>query len=160
IAAGHAAQHLTPSPPAERVTLIRRLSFDLTGLPPERDEVDAFVRDPSPEAYEKQAERLLASKHFGERMAFYWLDPGRYADSGGYHSDNDRDVWLYRDYVINAFNANQHFDQFTIEQLAGDLLPNPTRAQRIASGYNRLLMTTEEGGAQPKEYMAKYSADR
>src|SRR5205807_5416641 len=100
------------------------------------------------------------SPHFGERMAGYWLDQVRYADTGGYHSDNHRDVYLYRDYVIDAFNANMPFDRFTIEQLAGDLLPNATKAQRIASGYNRLLQTTEEGGAQAKEYMAKYQADR
>jgi hypothetical protein len=160
IAAGHEAQHLTPSPPADRITLIRRLSFDLTGLPPNPEEVIAFLQDSNPDAYEKLVERLLASRQFGERMALSWLDLVRYGDSGGYHSDNDREVWLYRDYVINAFNANKPFDQFTIEQLAGDLLSNPTREQRIASGYNRLLMTTEEGGAQPKEYMAKYSADR
>ena len=105
-------------------------------------------------------DRLLASPHFGERMALYWLDVVRYADTGGYHSDNHRDVWLYRDYVIDAFNDNKPFDQFTIEQLAGDLLPNATGEQRIASGYNRLLQTTEEGGAQAKEYTAKYAADR
>src|SRR5205823_300447 len=111
-------------------------------------------------AYEALVDRLLASPHFGERMAQYWLDVVRYADTGGYHSDNHRDVWAYRDYVIDAFNRNKPFDQFTIEQLAGDLLPNATLEQRIASGYNRLLQTTEEGGAQPKEYTAKYQADR
>ncbi|HEV3115920.1 MAG TPA: DUF1549 and DUF1553 domain-containing protein, partial [Gemmataceae bacterium] len=124
------------------------------------EEVDAFLADKSPEAYEKLVDRLLASEHFGERMAMYWLDLVRYADTGGYHSDNHRDVYLYRDYVIGAFNKNMPFDRFTTEQLAGDLLPEATRAQRIASGYNRLLMTTEEGGAQAKEYMAKYAADR
>jgi hypothetical protein len=151
---------LKPSPEAERRTLIRRLSFDLLGLPPKPEEVDAFLADKSPEAYEKLVDRLLASEHFGERMAMYWLDLVRYADTGGYHSDNHRDVYLYRDYVIGAFNKNMPFDRFTTEQLAGDLLPEATRAQRIASGYNRLLMTTEEGGAQAKEYMAKYAADR
>jgi hypothetical protein len=160
VAAGLEAQGLAPAPEADRITLIRRLSFDLTGLPPVPEEVDAFVNDQSPEAYEKLVDRLLASKHYGERMAMYWLDAVRYADTGGYHSDNHRDVWLFRDYVINAFNADKSFDQFTIEQLAGDLLPNPTTEQRIASGYNRLLQTTEEGGAQPKEYTAKYGADR
>ncbi len=160
VAAGQEAHGFSAAPEADRVTLIRRLSFDLIGLPPTPQEVDAFVNDRSPEAYEKLVDRLLASEHYGERMATYWLDAVRYADTGGYHSDNHRDVWLFRDYVINAFNANKRFDQFTIEQLAGDLLPSPTNEQRIASGYNRLLQTTEEGGAQPKEYTAKYAADR
>ncbi len=151
---------LRPSPEADRRTLIRRLSFDVTGLPPTPEEVDAFLADRSPEAYEKLIDHFLASPAYGERMALYWLDLVRYADTGGYHSDNHRDVWLYRDYVIQAFNNNKPFDQFTIEQLAGDLLPGPTREQKIASGYNRLLMTTEEGGAQAKEYLAKYMADR
>jgi mono/diheme cytochrome c family protein len=160
VAAGQQAHGFAPAPEADRVTLVRRLSFDLIGLPPTPDEVEAFVNDRSPEAYEKLVDRLLASKHYGERMAMYWLDAVRYADTGGYHSDNHRDVWLFRDYVIDAFNANKRFDQFTMEQLAGDLLPNATTEQRIASGYNRLLQTTEEGGAQPKEYTAKYAADR
>jgi hypothetical protein len=160
IAAGHEKHGLQPSPEADRITLLRRLSFDLIGLPPTPEQVDKFVKDDRPDAYEKLVDRLLASEHFGERMAVYWLDLVRYADSGGYHSDNDRAVYLYRDYVIDAFNANKRFDQFTIEQLAGDLLPEPTREQKIASGYNKLLMTTEEGGAQAKEYTAKYAADR
>ncbi len=160
VAAGQQAHGFGPAPEADRVTLIRRLSFDLIGLPPTPDEVDAFVNDKSPAAYEKVVDRLLGSKQYGERMAEYWLDAVRYADTGGYHSDNHRDVWLFRDYVIDAFNANKRFDQFTVEQLAGDLLPHPTNEQRIASGYNRLLQTTEEGGAQPKEYTAKYAADR
>jgi Protein of unknown function (DUF1553)/Protein of unknown function (DUF1549)/Planctomycete cytochrome C len=160
IAAGHERQGFRPAAEADRVTLIRRLSFDLTGLPPAPADVDAFVKDPGNDAYEKLVDRLLASPHYGERMASYWLDLVRYADTAGYHSDNHRDVWLFRDFVIDAFNSNKRFDQFTIEQLAGDLLPNPTRDQRIASGYNRLLQTTEEGGAQPKEYTAKYAADR
>jgi hypothetical protein len=151
---------LEPSPEADRRTLLRRLSFDLIGLPPTPEEMDAFLADSSPAAYEKVVDRLLASPHFGERMAVFWLDLVRYGDTGGYHSDNDRDVYLYRDYVIQAFNANMRFDQFTIEQLAGDLLRDATRNQKIASGYNRLLLTTEEGGAQPKEYAAKYAADR
>ncbi|MDA1052273.1 MAG: PSD1 and planctomycete cytochrome C domain-containing protein [Planctomycetota bacterium] len=155
-----AARGLSPSPQADRRTLIRRLSFDLTGLPPTPAEVDAFVADPSKDAYVKLVDRLMASKHFGERMAMYWLDVVRYADTGGYHSDNHRDVAPYRDYVIDAFNDNLPFDQFTIEQLAGDLLPNSTNRQKIASGYNRLLQTTQEGGAQAKEYTAKYQADR
>jgi len=160
VAAGHEAHGLAPALEADRITLVRRLSFDLTGLPPTPDEVDSFVTDKSPAAYEKVVDRILASKHYGERMAMYWLDAVRYADTAGYHSDNHRDVWLFRDYVITAFNTNKRFDQFTIEQLAGDLLPNPTNEQRIASGYNRLLQTTEEGGAQAKEYTAKYAADR
>jgi hypothetical protein len=118
------------------------------------------VKDESPDAYEKLVDRLLASPHYGERMAIAWLDWVRFADTAGYHSDNHRDVWLFRDYVIDAFNKNVPFDRFTTEQLAGDLLPNSTRAQRIASGYNRMLQTTEEGGAQAKEYTAKYAADR
>ncbi|HLW68747.1 MAG TPA: DUF1553 domain-containing protein [Gemmataceae bacterium] len=160
IAIEHAKHGFRSSPEADRVTLIRRLSFDLIGLPSSPEDVDAFVNDKSLEAYSKLVAKLLDSKHFGERMAMYWLDLVRYADTGGYHSDNGRDVTLYRDYVIDAFNKNKPFDQFTIEQLAGDLLPNATLDQKIASGYNRLLMTTEEGGAQPKEYAAKYAADR
>jgi hypothetical protein len=151
---------LTFSPPADRPTLLRRLSFDLLGLPPSPKEVDTFARDQEPDAVDKQIDRLLASEHFGERMALYWLDLVRYADTGGYHSDNHRDVYPFRDYVIAAFNNNKPFDRFTTEQLAGDLLPSATQETRIASGYNRLLMTTEEGGAQPKEYTAKYAADR
>ncbi|MGC1274873.1 MAG: PSD1 and planctomycete cytochrome C domain-containing protein [Planctomycetaceae bacterium] len=151
---------LTPSPDADRVTLIRRLSFDLTGLPPTADEVDRFLDDRSPDAYERLVERLLASPHFGERMAVYWLDLVRYADTVGYHGDQGHHIQPYRDYVIKSFNENLPFDQFTREQLAGDLLPNPTMWQTIASGYNRVLQTTHEGGAQDKEYLAKYSADR
>jgi hypothetical protein len=158
---------LKPSPEADARTLIRRLSFDLTGLPPAPKDVDAFVKEyanAKPQAkdkvYAQVVERLLASQHYGERMAQYWLDLVRYADTGGYHSDNHRDVALYRDWVIDAFNRNVPFDQFTVEQLAGDLLPDATQQQKIASGYNRLLQTTEEGGAQAKEYQAKYYADR
>jgi len=148
------------SPEADRRTLIRRLAFDLTGLPPAPEQVDAFLADKSTNAYEKLVDRLLVSPHHGERMALYWLDLVRYADTAGYHSDNHRDIASYRDYIIEAFNTNKPFDQFTLEQLAGDLLPNPTPEQKIATGYNRLLMTTEEGGAQAKEYTAKYAADR
>jgi hypothetical protein len=151
---------LKASPEADRTTLIRRLSFDLTGLPPTRAQVAEFLADKSPDAYAKLVDRLLESPHFGERMAIHWLDLVRYADSIGYHSDNPMNVSPYRDYVIRSFNANKRFDQFTIEQLAGDLLPNPTLEQRIATAYNRLLQTTEEGGAQAKEYLAKYDADR
>jgi hypothetical protein len=154
------AENLQPAPEADRRTLLRRLSFDLTGLPPTYDEVEAFRRDAAPDAYEKQVQRLLASKRFGERMALYWLDLVRFADTAGYHSDNHRDITLYRDWVIAAFNDNMPYNRFTMEQLAGDLMPNATTGQRVASGYNRLLQTTEEGGAQAKEYQAKYFADR
>ncbi len=151
---------MKPAAEADRVTLIRRLYFDLTGLPPTPEEVRAFVEDKTPDAYEKVVEKLLASPHHGERLAVWWLDLVRYADSAGYHSDNPINVSPFRDYVIKSFNANKPFDQFTIEQLAGDLLPNATLEQRVGSAYNRLLQTTEEGGAQAKEYEAKYSADR
>ncbi|MFO1020481.1 MAG: PSD1 and planctomycete cytochrome C domain-containing protein [Planctomycetales bacterium] len=151
---------MKPSPEADKVTLIRRLSFDLVGLPPTPKEVQEFVSDTRPDAYERLVDRLMTSPHFGERMAMFWLDLVRYADTNGYHGDNHEDRDLYRDWVIEAFNRNQPFDQFTVEQLAGDLLPQPSQQMQIASGYNRLLMTTREGGAQAKEYMAKYSADR
>jgi Protein of unknown function (DUF1553)/Protein of unknown function (DUF1549)/Planctomycete cytochrome C len=154
------AERLAPSPSADRPTLIRRLSFDLTGLPPTPQEVDAFATDTSPLAYERLVDRLLASPRFGERMAIFWLDLVRYADTTGYHGDNHVDLYLFRDYVIRSFNENLPFDRFTIEQVAGDLLAAPTAQARVASGYNRLLQTTQEGGAQAKEYMAKYSADR
>ena len=151
---------LKPSPFADRRILIRRLYFDLTGLPPRPEQVAAFLADQSPDAYEKLVNRLLDSPEYGERMAMFWLDLVRYADTNGYHGDNHEDRDMYRDYVIESFNRNKPFNQFTIEQLAGDLIPNATTEQRIASGYNRLLMTTREGGAQAKEYLAKYSADR
>ncbi len=160
IAAEHERRGYTPAPEADRRTLIRRLSFDLIGLPPTPEEIDQFVNDDSPGAYERLVDRLLQSKHFGERMAMYWLDVVRYADTNGIHGDNHRDHDLYRDYVIKTFNENKPYDQFTIEQLAGDLFPDATNEQKIASGYNRLNMTTREGGAQAKEYLAKYSADR
>ena len=149
-----------PAREADRRTLIRRLSFDLTGLPPTWEQVRAFVADSSPRAFGKLVDRLLASPHYGERMAIYWLDLVRYADTMGYHSDNEQTKPLYREYVIDAFNDNMPFDQFTREQLAGDQLPGSTRRQLIASGYNRLNMTTREGGSQPKEYIAIYLGDR
>ena len=151
---------IRPSPEADRRTLLRRLSLDLIGLPPTPEETELFLKDKSPNAYEKQVERLLASPHYGERMAATWLDLARYADTVGYHGDQNQNVFPYRDYVINAFNANKPFDQFTIEQLAGDLLPNPTVEQKTATAFNRLNMMTREGGAQPKEYLAKYAGDR
>ncbi|HMO64699.1 MAG TPA: DUF1549 domain-containing protein, partial [Verrucomicrobiota bacterium] len=151
---------LEPSPEADRRTLLRRLSLDLTGLPPTPAEVEAFVRDRSPRAYERQVERLLKSPHYGERMAVPWLDAVRFADTVGYHGDQNQRIFPYRDWVIAAFNDNKPFDQFTLEQIAGDLLPSPTPDQLVATGFNRLNMMTREGGAQPKEYLAKYQGDR
>jgi hypothetical protein len=151
---------LAPAPAADRRTLARRLSFDLLGLPPAPETVERFEADQSVDAYEKLVDELLASPHFGERMAMWWLDLVRYADSVGYHGDQYVSVSPYRDYVIRSFNENKPFDQFTIEQLAGDLLPEPTVEQRVASGYNRLGMMSAEGGVQPKEYLAKYISER
>ena len=151
---------LDPSPEADRITLLRRLSFDLTGLPPTPEAAEAFLADRSAGAYEAQVDRLLKSPRYGERMAIFWLDLVRFADSRGYHSDNPRNVAPYRDYVIRTFNDNLPFDRFTVEQLAGDLLPEPTLRQRVASCYNKLNQTTEEGGAQAREYEAKTSGDR
>ena len=157
---GLRAHGTAPSLEADRDTLIRRLSLDLTGLPPTLDEVAAFERDNDPKAYENLVDRLLNSPHYGERMAVPWLDLVRFADTVGYHGDQNQNVFPYRDYVIDAFNANKPFDQFTVEQLAGDLIPNATPEQQVASAFNRLNMVTREGGAQPKEYLAKYTADR
>lgn len=151
---------LNHSAEADRVTLVRRLYFDLLGLPPTFEQVQAFVTDKDPKAVSKLIEQLLQSPHFGERMAIYWLDVVRFADSNGYHSDEPRSVSPYRDYVIDAFNNNKPFDQFATEQLAGDLLPEASQEHKIASGFNMMLQTTSEGGAQAKEYLAKYSADR
>jgi len=151
---------LLPTPEADRVTLIRRLTLDLTGLPPTPAEVDAFVHDQSPAAYAKLVERLLKSPHYGERMALDWLDAARFADTHGYHIDSGRDMTKWREWVIEAFNSNKPFDQFTIEQLAGDLLPNASVAQRIASGFNRNHMINFEGGAVPEEYHTAYIVDR
>jgi Protein of unknown function (DUF1553)/Protein of unknown function (DUF1549)/Planctomycete cytochrome C len=151
---------LKPSPEADRRTLIRRLSFDLLGLPPTPEEVSAFEKDPSPDAYARLVDRVLDNPHYGERMAIGWLDVVRFADTIGYHSDTPRNVWPYRDWVIKSFNDNKPFDQFTIEQLAGDLLPNANQDTRVASAFNRLLLTTEEGGAQPKDYEQRMVTDR
>ncbi len=148
------------APQADRRTLIRRLSFDLLGLPPTNEQVESFVADENPDAYERLIDRLLSSEHFGERMAVWWLDLVRYADSVGYHGDQGMSVSPYRDYVIRAFNDNVPFDRFTIEQIAGDLLPNADQDALIASGYNRLGMMSAEGGVQDKEYLAKYIAER
>lgn len=151
---------LTPAPEAERPTLLRRLSLDLLGLPPTPAEVAAFLTDQSPNAYEKVVERLLASPHFGERLALQWLDLARFGDSDGYHDDTPRLMWPYRDYVIQSFNRNKPFDQFTVEQLAGDLLPAATLEQKIATAFHRCGPTSSEGGADAQEYLAKYAVDR
>lgn len=153
-------RHIAPSPQAEKAMLLRRVSLDLIGLPPTPQDLQTFLADKSPNAYEKVVDRLLASPQYGERMAVPWLDLVRYADTVGFHGDQNQNAWAYRDYVVTAFNSNMPFDQFTREQLAGDLLPNPTPAQLTASCFNRLNMMTREGGAQPKEYLAKYAADR
>ena len=155
-----AAEHLTPSPEAEPETLIRRVTLDLTGLPPTPAQIDAFVSDRSERAYEKLVDRLLSSPRYGEQMARYWLDAARYGDTHGLHLDNIRSMWPYRDWVIEAFNRNMPFDRFTTEQLAGDLLPNPGRSQLIASGFNRAHATTSEGGSIPEEYVVRYAVDR
>jgi mono/diheme cytochrome c family protein len=151
---------LIPSPEADRPTLIRRLSLDLTGLPPAPADVEAFLKDSSPDAYEKVVDRLLASPHYGERMALEWLDAARFADTHGYHIDSGRDMTRWRDWVIHAFNANMPFDVFTVEQLAGDLLPNSTVDQKIASGFHRNSMVNFEGGAIAEEYLTAYNIDR
>jgi len=153
-------KHITPSPQADKAMLLRRVTLDLIGLPPTPQEVQTFLADTSPNAYEKAVDRLLASPRYGERMAVPWLDLVRYADTVGFHGDQNQNAWAYRDYVVSAFNANMPFDQFTREQIAGDLLPNPNPTQLTASCFNRLNMMTREGGAQPKEYLAKYAADR
>jgi hypothetical protein len=153
-------EKLRPAPEADRVTLLRRVSLDLVGLPPTPAEVDAFLGDSSPDAYEKVVDRLLASPRWGEQMAARWLDAARYADTNGYQSDGERFMWRWRDWVIEAFNANMPFDQFTIEQLAGDLLPNPTLSQRIATGFNRNHRGNGEGGVIPEEYAVEYVVDR
>ena len=151
---------LKPSPEADRATLIRRLSFDLTGLPPTPAEVDAFVKDTNKDAYEKVVDRLLANPHYGERMAVSWLDLARYADTHGFHIDSQRDMWRWREWVIAAYNTNLSYDQFVVQQLGGDLLPNATLDQRIASGFNRNHPIDFEGGAIPEEYATAYIVDR
>ena len=160
IVARLAKEGLQPQPEADRANLARRVSLDLTGLPPEPSEVQAFVADTSPRAYENLVDRLLASPHYGEHMARGWLDLARYADSNGYQVDLARSIWPYRQWVIDAFNRNQPFDQFTIDQLAGDLLPQPTLAQRIATGFNRNTKVNDEGGGDAEEYRTKAVKDR
>jgi len=151
---------LGPAPEADNTTLSRLAALDLTGLPPTPQEVDAVLADKSPQAYEKLVDRLLNSPDYGEQMAHYWLDAARYADSHGYHIDSDRSLWKWREWVINAFNKNLPFDQFTVEQIAGDLLPEASTEQKVASGYVRCNMSTGEGGAIVEEYQAKYTFDR
>jgi mono/diheme cytochrome c family protein len=155
--AGH---QLTRSDEADRITLIRRATLDLTGLPPTPAEVTAFVENPDKDAYSRLIDDLLARPAFGEHRARYWLDAARYADTHGLHLDNYREIWPYRDWVIGAFNRNLPFDQFTIEQLAGDLLPSPTQDQRIATGFNRCNVTTAEGGSIEEEFLVRYAVDR
>jgi mono/diheme cytochrome c family protein len=155
-----AKEGLTPAPEADRPTLIRRVSLDLTGIPPTPQEVDAFLADKSPNAYEKVVDRLIASPRYGERMAVQWLDFARYADSNGFQSDTSRTMWHWRDWVINAFNRNLPFDRFTIEQLAGDLLPNPAREQIVATGFNRNHRLNGEGGRIVEEWFAENVIDR
>ncbi|MBN9122794.1 MAG: PSD1 domain-containing protein [Planctomycetes bacterium] len=152
---------LSPSPEADRATLIRRVTFDLTGLPPTPEEVDAFAKDDAPGAYEKVVDRLLASPHYGERWGRHWLDAARYADSDGYEKDTGRPfAWRYRDWVIGALNADTPFDRFTIEQLAGDLLPNATLQQKIATGFHRNTLTNKEGGVDQEEFRVAAVIDR
>ncbi|HUY93023.1 MAG TPA: DUF1553 domain-containing protein [Pirellulales bacterium] len=154
------AEGLSPSPEADKTTLLRRVTFDLTGLPPAPAEVDAFLADDSPGAFERVVDRLLASPRYGERMAARWLDGARYADSNGYQSDGERFMWRWRDWVIDAYNRNLPFDQFTVEQLAGDLLPGCTLEQQIATGFNRNHRGNGEGGIIPAEYAVEYVVDR
>src|SRR3954468_12915634 len=160
IAADLEKNKLTPSPEGTKEILLRRVTFDLTGLPPTPAETDAFLSDTSPEAYEHVVDRLLASPRYGEHMAARWLDLARYADSNGFQSDTHREMWHWRDWVIKAFNDNMPFDRFTIEQLAGDLLPNATRDQIVATGFHRNTMTNTEGGTDDEEWRIAAVKDR
>src|SRR5262245_13908121 len=151
---------LSPSPPADKVTLLRRVTLDLTGLPPTPEEVDAFLADDSPQAYESIVDRLLRGPRYGEQMARYWLDAARYGDTHGLHFDNERSMWPYRDWIVRAFNENLPFDRFAVEQLAGDLLPDATLDQLVASGFNRCNVSTSEGGSIDEEVRVRYAVDR
>jgi mono/diheme cytochrome c family protein len=153
-------EKLAPAPQADRVTLIRRLSLDLLGLPPSPAEVLAFLDDRRPDAYERLVDRLLASPHYGEHWGRWWLDAARYADTNGYEKDNQRSIWLYRDWVIDALNRDMPFDQFTIEQIAGDMLPNATRQQKIATGFHRNTMINQEGGVDQEQFRVEALVDR
>ncbi len=154
------AAGLNPRPEASREKLIRRLTYDLTGLPPTLSEIDAFVNDPSASAYERLVDRLLQSHHYGERMTLMWLDAARYGDTSVYHADGPRDMWAWRDAVIEAYNNNMPFDRFSLYQLAGDLVPETTLQQKILAGFNRNNGTTDEGGAIAEEYRVEYTVDR
>ena len=154
------AEGLEPSPPADETTLIRRVTLDLTGVPPTIEEVDAFSADDSPDAYENHRSTYGVGAVFGERMAVDWLDAARYADTMGYQADWERTQWPWRTWVIDAYNRNLPFDEFTIEQLAGDLLPNPSVDQKIATGFNRNHRINDEGGIIPREYLVEYLVDR
>jgi len=160
VSAKLAAKGLTMNPEADRRTLARRVALDLTGLPPLPGEVEAFVKDTSPDAYERWVDRLLDSPRWGEHRGRYWLDAARYADTHGLHFDNYREMWPYRDWVIAAFNQNQPFDRFVVEQIAGDLLPDPTQDQLVATGFHRCNMTTNEGGTIEEENLVGYANDR
>jgi hypothetical protein len=153
-------EKLKPSPEADGITLLRRLSLDLIGLPPTPAEVDAFLADKSPNAYEKQVERLLASPHYGERWGRHWLDAARYADSDGFEKDKPRFIWPYRDWVVKAFNDDMPYDRFVTEQIAGDLLTNPTQDQIVATGFLRNSMLNEEGGIDPEQFRMEAMFDR
>ncbi|MCH7888396.1 MAG: DUF1549 domain-containing protein, partial [Proteobacteria bacterium] len=154
------AKSIEPSPPADRETLLRRVTFDLTGLPPTPEEVRAYLADDRPDAYERAVDRLLASPRFAERWARHWLDLARYADSNGFTRDFARQIWRYRDWVIDAVNRDLSFDQFTLEQLAGDLLPDATLDQRIATGFHRNTLINEEGGTDAEQFRVDAVADR
>jgi cytochrome c553 len=160
VAQGLAKRKLSPQPEADRATLIRRLSFDLIGLPPTPAEVEAFLADERPDAYERLVDRLLQSPHYGERMAVDWLDVARYADSFGFQVDREREMWPWRDWVVRAFNQNLPFDQFITWQLAGDLLPHATDDQILATAFNRLHQQESEGGSVEEEYRVEYVCDR
>src|SRR5262249_15345422 len=151
---------LKPTPEADRYTLCRRVSLDVIGLPPSPKEVEEFVNDARPDAYERLVDRLLTDQGYGERWARMWLDLARYADSKGYGSDPLRTIWRYRDWVIDAFNRNLPYDQFTIEQLAGDLLPNPTQEQLLATAFHRNTMANDEGGTDREEFRVAAVKDR
>src|SRR5262249_28165915 len=151
---------LAPASEADRARLLRRVTFDLTGLPPTLTELEAFLADRSPDAYEKVVDRLLASHRYGERMAVNWLDAARYADTHGYQVDPEREMWAWRDWVIDAFNRNLPYDRFTVEQLAGDLLPSATHEQRIATGFHRNHRINSETGAIAEEFHAENLVDR
>lgn len=154
------SEPLPVQPEADRATLIRRVTFDLTGLPPTLQEVEAFLADQQPGAWERVVDRLLQSPHYGEQMGRLWLDVARYGDTHGLHLDNERQMWAYRDWVIAAFNRNAPWDQFTVDQLAGDLIPNATQEQKVASGFNRCNVTTSEGGSINEEFIYRYAVDR